>query len=136
MSHLLGLELGEIIEMTKILEKKARIGGVGISSQVQSRATNKIPKITNIPKKTSAGQNNIRQPSRESRPRKQTNFTTSTSETKSSPSLKNIGGMSEIIQELREVIELPLKRPDLLSKLGLEPSRGVLLVGPQVQVKL
>ena len=130
MSHLLGLQLGEIIEMTKILEKKAGIGGLGISCQVQSRATNKMPKITNIPKRTSPGQNKIRQPSRESRPQKQTNFTTSPSETKSRPSLKNIGGMSEIIQELREVIELPLKRPDLLSKLGLEPSRGVLLVGP------
>ncbi|MCL2925289.1 MAG: AAA family ATPase, partial [Trichodesmium sp. MAG_R04] len=116
--------------MTKILEKKAGIGGLGISCQVRSRATNKIPKITNIPNRRSCSQNKIKQPSGKSRPQKQTNFTTSPSETKSRPTLKNIGGMSEIIQELREVIELPLKHPDLLSKLGLEPSRGVLLVGP------
>ena len=137
MSHFLGLELGEIIEMTKVLEKKAGRREVRTSCQVQSRTINNIPKLTSIPKRTKPHQNQIRQPTRESRPQQQTNFTTSLSETKSRPSetksrptLKNIGGMSEVIQELREVIELPLKRPDLLSKLGLEPSRGVLLVGP------
>ena len=46
------------------------------------------------------------------------------------PSLKDVGGLAPVIQELRELIEIPLKRPDLLAKLGLEPPRGVLLVGP------
>ena len=46
------------------------------------------------------------------------------------PSLKDVGGLAPIIQELRELIEIPLKRPDVLAKLGLEPPRGVLLVGP------
>jgi transitional endoplasmic reticulum ATPase len=41
-----------------------------------------------------------------------------------------VGGLSAVLQELRELIELPLKRPDVLEKLGLEPTRGVLLVGP------
>ena len=45
-------------------------------------------------------------------------------------SLSGIGGLSEIVRELRELVELPLKRSDLLTKLGLEPPRGVLLVGP------
>jgi transitional endoplasmic reticulum ATPase len=45
-------------------------------------------------------------------------------------SLAGIGGLSEIIRELRELIELPLKRPELLTMLGLEPTTGVLLVGP------
>ncbi len=49
----------------------------------------------------------------------------------SSPeSLSGIGGLSEIVRELRELVELPLKRSELLTKLGLEPPRGVLLVGP------
>lgn len=45
-------------------------------------------------------------------------------------SLDGVGGLSEIIRELRELVELPLKRPDLLKMLGLEPPSGVLLVGP------
>lgn len=45
-------------------------------------------------------------------------------------SLSGIGGLSEIVRELRELVELPLKRSELLTKLGLQPPRGVLLVGP------
>lgn len=45
-------------------------------------------------------------------------------------SLQEVGGLSEVLRELRELIEIPLKRPDLLKKLGLEPTCGVLLVGP------
>ena len=48
----------------------------------------------------------------------------------SQDSLSGIGGLSAIVRELRELVELPLKRSDLLTKLGLEPPRGVLLVGP------
>jgi len=43
---------------------------------------------------------------------------------------KDVGGLYEQIRELREVVELPLKRPDLFSKLGIEPPKGVLLYGP------
>ncbi|WP_088894146.1 AAA family ATPase [Leptolyngbya ohadii] len=45
-------------------------------------------------------------------------------------SLSDIGGLSEVLRELRELVELPLKRPELLKMLGLEPTTGVLLVGP------
>ncbi|MBW4474123.1 MAG: AAA family ATPase [Stenomitos rutilans HA7619-LM2] len=45
-------------------------------------------------------------------------------------SLKGVGGLSDVLRELRELVELPLKRPDLLTMLGLEPTSGVLLVGP------
>ncbi|WP_008311038.1 AAA family ATPase [Leptolyngbya sp. PCC 6406] len=47
-----------------------------------------------------------------------------------SPSLAEVGGLASVVQELRELVELPLKRPQVLAKLGLEPPRGVLLVGP------
>jgi len=43
---------------------------------------------------------------------------------------KDVGGLHEQIRELKEVVELPLKRPDLFSKLGIEPPKGVLLYGP------
>lgn len=44
--------------------------------------------------------------------------------------LREIGGLAEVVRELRELVELPLKRPDVLTLLGLEPTSGVLLVGP------
>ncbi|KAM3099041.1 AAA family ATPase [Phormidesmis sp. 146-35] len=44
--------------------------------------------------------------------------------------LTGVGGLSEVLRELRELVELPLKRSDLLTLLGLEPPSGVLLVGP------
>ncbi|MEM9503804.1 MAG: AAA family ATPase, partial [Cyanobacteria bacterium P01_E01_bin.43] len=46
------------------------------------------------------------------------------------PSLKDVGGLTPVIQELRELVEIPLKRPEVLAQLGLEPPRGVMLVGP------
>jgi proteasome regulatory subunit len=42
----------------------------------------------------------------------------------------DIGGLEEQIREIREVVELPLKNPDLFRRLGIEPPRGVLLYGP------
>ncbi|MEY3330293.1 MAG: hypothetical protein RLZZ115_3178, partial [Cyanobacteriota bacterium] len=44
--------------------------------------------------------------------------------------ISEVGGLGDVIQQLRELVELPLKRPELLAKLGLEPPRGVLFVGP------
>jgi 26S proteasome regulatory subunit T4 len=41
-----------------------------------------------------------------------------------------IGGLSEQIRELREVIELPLKNPELFIRVGIKPPKGVLLYGP------
>ena len=41
-----------------------------------------------------------------------------------------IGGLSDQISEIREIVELPMKRPDLFVKVGIEPPKGVLLYGP------
>lgn len=41
-----------------------------------------------------------------------------------------IGGLTEQIRELREVIELPLKNPELFQRVGIVPPKGVLLYGP------
>ncbi|WP_440059034.1 CDC48 family AAA ATPase [Thermogladius sp. 4427co] len=43
---------------------------------------------------------------------------------------EDIGGMKHIIQRVRELIELPLKHPELFRKLGIEPPKGILLYGP------
>ncbi len=42
----------------------------------------------------------------------------------------DVGGLEHQIQELRDVVELPLKNPDLFKELGIEPPKGVLLYGP------
>jgi len=41
-----------------------------------------------------------------------------------------IGGLDTQISEIREIVELPLKRPDLFVAVGIEPPKGVLLHGP------
>jgi len=42
----------------------------------------------------------------------------------------DIGGLGEVINEIREVVELPLKHPELFDRLGITPPKGVLLHGP------
>ncbi len=49
---------------------------------------------------------------------------------KPSESWKEIGGLKKEIQEVKEVIELPLKKPKLFEKVGISPPKGVLLFGP------
>jgi proteasome regulatory subunit len=41
-----------------------------------------------------------------------------------------IGGLEAQIQEIKEVIELPLKNPELFKKVGIQPPKGILLHGP------
>jgi transitional endoplasmic reticulum ATPase len=43
---------------------------------------------------------------------------------------KDIGGMSAELQQVREVVELPLKYPQLFERLGIDAPKGVLLFGP------
>jgi transitional endoplasmic reticulum ATPase len=42
----------------------------------------------------------------------------------------DVGGLSEQIQRTREMIELPLRHPEVFDRLGIEPPKGVLLHGP------
>jgi len=42
----------------------------------------------------------------------------------------DVGGLSEQIRELREVIELPLTNPELFERVGVKAPKGVLLYGP------
>jgi len=43
---------------------------------------------------------------------------------------EDIGGLSEEVKKIREMVELPLKHPEIFNKLGIEPPKGVLLHGP------
>jgi transitional endoplasmic reticulum ATPase len=42
----------------------------------------------------------------------------------------DVGGLGQTINEVREMIELPLKHPELFQRLGIEPPKGILLHGP------
>lgn len=42
----------------------------------------------------------------------------------------DVGGLEEQIREIRETVELPMLKPELFKKVGIEPPRGVLLYGP------
>ncbi|WP_267381822.1 MULTISPECIES: CDC48 family AAA ATPase [unclassified Sphingomonas] len=42
----------------------------------------------------------------------------------------DIGGMGQTIDQLREMVELPLRYPELFQRLGVDPPKGLLLYGP------
>jgi transitional endoplasmic reticulum ATPase len=51
-------------------------------------------------------------------------------ETKRKVSYEDIGGLGNQVQRIREMIELPLKYPEIFERLGVQPPKGVFLYGP------
>jgi transitional endoplasmic reticulum ATPase len=43
---------------------------------------------------------------------------------------EDVGGLREEIQRLREMVELPMRHPEIFQRLGIDPPKGVLLHGP------
>lgn len=43
---------------------------------------------------------------------------------------EDIGGLHEQIQRIREMVELPLRHPELFQRLGIDPPRGIFMYGP------
>mgnify|MGYP000020467058 CR=1 FL=1 len=43
---------------------------------------------------------------------------------------EDIGGLNEEIKKIRELVEIPLKHPEIFERLGVEPPKGILLHGP------
>jgi len=43
---------------------------------------------------------------------------------------EDIGGLTEEVKKVREMVEVPLKHPEVFERLGIEPPKGVLLHGP------
>jgi len=43
---------------------------------------------------------------------------------------EDIGGLTDEIKKIREMVEIPLKHPEIFDRLGVEPPKGVLLHGP------
>jgi transitional endoplasmic reticulum ATPase len=120
----------QLLELAKALEEKMDKGELKADVQINSRSLSSIPRQGNIPR-SGVGVS----PSANRSPSTQADevIVTPPPDLQSSEakvSLRQVGGLSEVLQELRELVEIPLKRPKLLAKLGLEPTRGVLLVGP------
>ncbi|MDH6099947.1 AAA family ATPase [Anabaenopsis sp. FSS-46] len=124
----------QFIELVKTLEEKVENGEIKTDVQFNSRSLSSIPRTGNIPRTnnnttSNVGTTSIRTPSSPARD-------TGASDPNIQPegnlgiTLKDIGGLNQELKELKELIAIPLKRPDLLVKLGLEPTHGVLLVGP------
>lgn len=42
---------------------------------------------------------------------------------------EDLGGLSEVIQKVREMVELPMRHPELFNRLGIQPPKGLLLYG-------
>lgn len=51
-------------------------------------------------------------------------------ESKFEVSYEDVGGLDDEITKIREMVELPLKHPEIFQRLGIEPPKGVLLHGP------
>ncbi|MCC5634033.1 AAA family ATPase [Nostoc sphaeroides CHAB 2801] len=126
----------QLIELVKTLEEKVEKGEIKTDFQINSRSMGNIPRSGNMPRP-----NNMANDIGTSRIRTQPSPNSDAGnaaapdivpppDAPSGNALKDIGGLNEILKELKELIAIPLKRPDLLAKLGLEPTRGVLLVGP------
>ncbi len=43
---------------------------------------------------------------------------------------EDIGGLHDAVEKIREMVELPLRHPELFRRIGIDPPRGVLLYGP------
>ncbi|MBF2029180.1 MAG: AAA family ATPase [Oscillatoriales cyanobacterium C42_A2020_001] len=124
----------QLLELAKALEEKAEKGELKTEFQINSRSFSSIPRQGSIP--GGIGVSRVRTSTNEDE-RHSTDPKTEVQAEVEEPeatlpnvSLRDVGGLTEVLRELRELVEIPLKRPDLLAKLGLEPPRGVLLVGP------
>lgn len=50
--------------------------------------------------------------------------------TRHDTSFKDVGGLADAVRKVREVVQLPLRHPEIFYHLGIDPPRGVLLHGP------
>ena len=145
----------QLLELAKTLEEKAENGELKTDIRINSRGLSSIPRQGNIPNdigvsriRTPAGDDEsddviVTPPPAEPTAAADNDASTAappsatgaaqkspTQPAANNPSLKDVGGLTAVIQELRELVEIPLKRPEVLAQLGLEPPRGVMLVGP------
>lgn len=134
------LNLEQLIDLAQKIENKAESGEIKTQVNFTTRPltrTSSIPRQGTIPRtggvsdrgvasdfETDANIPIVTPPPEPTRPASTPN--------NPPPSIINqtVGGLGNVLAQLRDLVEIPLKRPDILAKLGLEPPKGVLLVGP------
>jgi transitional endoplasmic reticulum ATPase len=117
------LNLDQLIDLAQKIESKTESGEVRTHINVSSRPLSSIPRRGNMPRTAYTGG--------ESETTSSTP-TVTTPDTKTTPVNleQTVGGLGNMLTQLRDLVEIPLKRPDILEKLGLEPPKGILLMGP------
>jgi transitional endoplasmic reticulum ATPase len=133
----------QLIELAKTLEEKAEKGELKADVRINGRAVSGIPRQGNIPnfgKDIGVSRTDRTSESPPAQPPSQSPSSAADPEpivtppagdaAPAAPTLKDVGGLAPVLQELQDLVEIPLKRPQILDQLGLEPTRGVLLVGP------
>jgi transitional endoplasmic reticulum ATPase len=124
----------EFVEFLSTIDEKVERGEFWSDFQVNARTSN-IPRQGNIPRSTISrppgAHPNISRPP--GAPVDDSIIVSPPSSEDMDDSVgsfsREVGGLSGVLNELRELVEIPLKHPQLLTKLGLEPPRGVLMVG-------
>ena len=121
----------DLLELAKTLEDKVEKGELRTDIRINSRPLTNIPSQGNIPRRNNPPQVGVENLNNSSTSEtEETEETEETKETSPSITLNQVGGLKSIIQELTELVGIPLKRPQWLEKLGLDATKGVLLVGP------
>ena len=119
----------DLLELAKTLEDKVEKGELKTDIRINSRPLTNIPSQGNIPRRNNTNQEGIGVDNFNDSSTTVSD-TEETEETPPSITLNQVGGLKSIIQELTELVGIPLKRPQWLEKLGLDATKGVLLVGP------
>jgi transitional endoplasmic reticulum ATPase len=125
------LNLDQLIDLAQKLDEKQKSGEIHTEVNVTSRPLSSIPRRSNIPRSSRAatatgGDREVSSPD-VVKPEPPKDNSPNENPTAIA---ELVGGLGETLAQLRDLVEIPLKRPDVLAKLGLEAPKGVLLVGP------
>ncbi len=136
----------EMINFAPIIEKNKKISFTkDIESIIKEKLLSlnviekNIVKIPGIPILTEEGYRDLQLIVNKTIPKNAVRITEKTkivisekAEDAKSPSMTydDIGGLKKEIEAIREMVELPIKRPEIFKKLGITPPKGVLLYGP------
>jgi transitional endoplasmic reticulum ATPase len=128
------LNIEQLIDLAQKMDKVEHAGEQGGGEQgadkvqvnVTARTVTSIPRQGNIPRSSSMPRSGGTGASEPLTPP----VTAPDPKAPAHPLDQTVGGLGSTLAQLRDLVEIPLKRPDILIRLGLEPPKGVLLVGP------
>ncbi len=124
------LNFEQLIDLAQKLEEKKQSGEMRTEVNVTSRPMTSIPRRGNIPRSPTTASDGDRKVTSPDVQKPNTPKNTPSNQSATPVAIADlVGGLGDTLAQLRDLVEIPLKRPDILEKLGLEPPKGVLLVG-------